>query len=235
MIEIQHVSKRYGNTWALHDITLNVEAGTRLALLGPNGSGKTTLIRILARLCSPSSGSLKIFGSDLGMQSDELRKQIGIVSHTPFLYPALTAAENLAFYAHMFGISRPTETIESLLHEVGLFERQHDFVRTFSRGMQQRLAIARAILHQPTLLLLDEPYSGLDGAAVKLLQRILTKIHHEGRTIILTTHNYRSGLDFCDHAAVLVNGRLVYYGLLAHIRIAPQNPDFAEAPGDVCP
>lgn len=231
MIEIQHVSKRYGDIWALRDITLNVKAGTRLTLLGPNGSGKTTLIRILARLSYPSSGSLKMFGRDLNIQEDEVRKQIGVVSHASFLYPALTAAENLTFYAHMFGIVRPTETIESLLHEVGLFERQHDLVRTFSRGMQQRLAIARAILHQPTLLLLDEPYSGLDGSAVNLLQQILMGIHHEGRTIILTTHNYRSGLDFCDQAAVLVNGRLVYNGSPAHIRIAAKNPDFPEANG----
>ncbi|GAK56048.1 ABC transporter related protein [Candidatus Vecturithrix granuli] len=235
LIEIQHLSKRYGSIWALRDITLNVEAGTRLTLLGPNGSGKTTLIRILARLSSPSSGSLKMFGSDLHTQGDEVRKQIGVVSHTSFLYPALTAVENLTFYAGMFGVSQTTETIESLLYEVGLLERQHDLVRTFSRGMQQRLAIARAILHQPTLLLFDEPYSGLDGAAVNLLQHILTNIHHEGRTIILTTHNYRSGLDFCDQAAVLVSGRLVYYGSPAHIRIAAKNPDFPETPGDVHP
>lgn len=235
MIEIQHLSKRYGNTWALRDITLNVEAGTRLTLLGPNGSGKTTLIRILAWLSSPSSGSLKMFGSDLNMQGEAMRKQIGVVSHTSFLYPALTAAENLAFYARMFGIFRTKEAVELLLHEVGLLERQHDLVRTFSRGMQQRLAIARAILHQPTLLLLDEPYSGLDETAVNLLQHILAKIHHEGRTIILTTHNYRSGLDVCDQAAVLVNGRLVYNGAPAHIRIAAKNPNFLEAHGDVRP
>lgn len=224
MIEIQQVSKRYGSIWALRDITLHVKAGTRLTVIGPNGSGKTTLIRILARLSSPSSGSLKLFGRDLSAQGDEARKQIGVVSHTSFLYPSLTAAENLIFYANMFGVSRTPNTIESLLNQVGLLDRQHDLVRTFSRGMQQRLAIARAILHQPLLLLLDEPYSGLDGTAVKLLQRILTNIHREGRTIILTTHHYQSGLEFSDQAAVLLNGRLVYYGLPAHIRIAAKNP-----------
>lgn len=204
---------------ALCDVTLTVKAGTFLTFFGPNGSGKSTLLQILARLTVPTSGRINLFGANADAQGEEIRKRIGFLSHTSFLYPSLTAVENLTFYAKMFGIAPVENRIEVVLHDVDLSARQHDLVRTFSRGMQQRLALARALLHHPELLLLDEPYAGLDGAGVKLLQRMLAALHVEGRTILVTTHQHEIGLQQCDQAAVLVQGRLIYTGSPENIRL----------------
>jgi heme exporter protein A len=190
-----------------------------LACFGPNGSGKTTLLRIAARLSMPTSGRACLFGADVSTQGEEIRQRIGFVSHTSFLYPSLTAVENLTFYASMFGLESAADMIDAFLHNVGLADRQHEMVRTFSRGMQQRLALARALLHHPQLVLLDEPYAGLDGAGVKLLQRILADLHAEGRTILLTTHQPELGLQQCDQVAVLVQGRVIYTGSPANVRL----------------
>ena len=225
IIEVSQVCKRYGRIEALRDVSLSLNAGTFLTLLGPNGSGKTTLIRILAALTHPTSGYVKLDKLDPKTHGNEVRKKIGVVSHHPFLYNSLTADENLMFYGQMFGIPHIKETVEHLLRDVGLFSRRYDLVRTFSRGMQQRLSIARALLHNPLILLLDEPYTGLDDTAVNIFQNILECLHHEGRTILLTTHNSELGLKQCDNVAILVNGRLVYSGPPAKIRIIPERSD----------
>lgn len=219
IINLRHVSKCYGHIIALRDVSLTVTPGAFLTCFGPNGSGKSTLLRIAACLSPPTSGQVSLFGVDVTTRGEEIRKRIGFVSHTSFLYPSLTAVENLTFYARMFRLESAAEIIESLLHEVELADRQHDMVRTFSRGMQQRLALARALLHHPQLLLFDEPFSGLDRAGVKLLQRIFAGLHAEGRTLLLTTHQHELGLQQCDQAAVLVQGRLIYTGSPANIRL----------------
>jgi heme exporter protein A len=146
-----------------------------------------------------------------------VRNTIGLVSHYSFLYQSLTAYENLKFYGQMFGIVHLEETITHLLHEVGLFSRMHDVVRTFSRGMQQRLSIARALLHKPSILLLDEPYTGLDYTAANMLQHLFEVSRQEGRTILLTTHDFNRGLEQGDKVAVIVRGRLVYTGAASSI------------------
>ncbi len=212
IIEAHRLGKRYGKTEALRAVSLSVKAGTFLSLFGPNGSGKTTFIRILAGLSHPSSGYVKLYGLSPKTHGNEVRKSLGVVSHNSFLYPSLTARENLTFYGKMFCITNLQERVELLLHEVGLFPRQHDLVRTFSRGMQQRLSIARALLHKPSLLLLDEPFSGLDSAAIRIVQHLLKNLHNEGLTVVLTTHNYDVGLEQCEKATILVGGRLVYIG-----------------------
>ncbi len=212
IIDIHQLGKRYGKTDALYNITLSVNQETFLTVVGPNGSGKTTLLHILATLSQPTSGYVTLNGVNPATDGNTVRRLIGLVSHVPLLYPALTAYENLTFYGNMFDLDRLDERIEHLLHEFDLFARMHDPVRTFSRGMQQRLSIVRAMLHNPQVLLFDEPYTGLDRAAVKVLQQMLERSRTAGRTIVLTTHDMQHSLDQADEAAVLVGGRLTYYG-----------------------
>jgi heme exporter protein A len=236
MIETHQLCKRYGRTAALRDVTLAIAKGTFCTVLGPNGSGKTTLMQILSTLSRPTSGSVKLSGFDPETQGNQIRKQIGVVSHQSFLYPSLTAYENLKFYGHMFGVVDLEDTISSLLHEFGLSARMSDPVRTFSRGMQQRLAIARALLHHPLILLLDEPFAGLDYAAMDILQKVLEQSRKAGRTVVLTTHDLDRGLEQGDQVVVLVKGRLVYTGAaktidrsrLVEIQIAASNEEHTD-------
>jgi heme exporter protein A len=208
-IKISNLVKQFGNVTALDGIDLELKEGEFLTIFGPNGAGKTTLIRILASLCRPTFGSAKVLGSDVTEDRTEIRRKIGVISHQTFLYDNLTALENLTFYARMYDLKSPKSSIEQALNEVGLFGRRHDLAGTFSRGMQQRLSIARAILHDPKILLLDEPYTGLDQHAAQRLKEILLA-HRSGRAIVLTTHNLARGLEMCDRAAIQVNGKIVY-------------------------
>lgn len=210
LIEISNLSRYFGPLPALEGIDLVVKKGEFLTIFGPNGAGKTTLIRILATLLRPSQGKVRIAGLDLTEDSEQLRYQIGVISHTTFLYDNLTARENLRFYGKMYNISNLNLRIDELIIQLGLKNRQDDLVRTFSRGMQQRLSIARALIHNPEILLFDEPYTGLDGYAAKILENLLTQLHTRERTIILTTHNLEQGLKSCQRVAVLVKGKIVY-------------------------
>ena len=210
LVVIQGLSKRFGPTWALREIDLALAAGTFLTIFGPNGAGKTTLIRILATLSRPSSGQVYVAGVPLMKAGAALRRVIGLVTHQTLLYPDLNAEENLRFYSRLYDVPDPEERIEMALERVGLTARRYSLVREFSRGMQQRLSIARAILHDPVLLLLDEPYTGLDPEAAETLDGILRELMDQGRTLILTTHNLARGLALCDEVAILARGRLVY-------------------------
>jgi len=189
-----------------------VAEGESLTLVGPNGAGKTTFIRILATLTRPSKGSVRVAGCDVARHGPEIRRHIGLVSHQTFLYGDLSAEENLRFYGRMYDVPELELSIKSLLQRVGLKHRSLDLVRTYSRGMEQRLSIARALLHDPALLLLDEPYTGLDQRATEMLREVLTDLagKSKSRTIVMTTHNLERGLEICDRAAILVNGRIVY-------------------------
>lgn len=211
MIEIRQLTKRFGSHAALRNVSLTIGEGERIALLGPNGAGKSTLLALLATLSRPSSGDITIRGNTLSASWHTIRRYIGLVSHQSLLYPDLTALENLRFYANMYGLSDADARIEEVLAWVDLVPRARDQVRGYSRGMTQRLAIARALLHDPQILLLDEPFSGLDEAAAERLQALLARIHAEepARSTLLTTHDLTRGLDFAGRVLIIKRGKIV--------------------------
>ena len=210
MIQIQGLVKSFGHTYALHEINLDVAQGQFLAIVGPNGAGKTTLLRILATLLKPTSGLVNIDGLDLVSRSGEIRRRIGFVSHQSLTYGRLTVEENLRFYGRLYDVAQLEERVDSLLHLVGLHARRHDPAHTLSRGMLQRLSIARAIVHQPSLLLLDEPYTGLDQQAAEMLRTLLQTVNADPRTVVMTTHDLQRALELCDTVAILASGRIVH-------------------------
>ncbi|MGC8825601.1 MAG: heme ABC exporter ATP-binding protein CcmA, partial [Anaerolineae bacterium] len=180
-VEARGISKAFGRYRVLRGVDLRIEQGEFLALLGPNGAGKTTFLRILATLSRPTEGRAWINGQPLDGDTRRVRQQIGLVSHQTFLYGDLTAEENLRFYGRLYRVPALEDRIAELLERVGLYERRHDPVRTFSRGMQQRLSIARAVLHDPPVLLLDEPDTGLDQQAARMLRELLSLMGAEQR------------------------------------------------------
>jgi heme exporter protein A len=183
-----------------------VQPGEFVALLGPNGAGKTTFLRILASLSRPSLGSVNVAGYSLPNESAKVRARLGVVSHMPLLYPDLTAEENLQFYARMYGLAKQAERITEVLGMVGLEHRRKDLVRTFSRGMQQRLAIGRAVLHDPEVVLFDEPYTGLDQDASEMLDEVLRSVAAKGRTVVMTSHDLARAEDLATRFDVLTRG-----------------------------
>ena len=214
MIVVKELVKVYGFHPVLRKLDFEVERGQFVALLGPNGSGKSTLLRILAALAKPTSGLVQIGGWQLPAEAFAVRQQLGVVSHLPLLYDTLTAEENLKFFATLYNLS--PEQIEArvkiVLEQVGLKFRAGDQVRTFSRGMIQRLTIGRAILHDPAILLFDEPYTGLDQDASAILDELLLDLSKEGRTIIMTTHDILRGHALASHLAILSRGVIGYSG-----------------------
>ena len=216
-INIQKVTKIFGYFPVLRGIDLEIERGQFVALLGPNGSGKSTLLRILSGLGKATSGSITIGGWTLPQEVFAVRKQLGVVSHLPLLYDNLTAEENLRFFGQLYDLTdeKLDMRIPEMLEMVGLEKRGTDLVRTFSRGMLQRLAIARALIHDPAILLLDEPYTGLDQKASALLDTLLDEvaaIGEGGRTAIMTTHDLRRAYFHASHVAILSKGKIGYWG-----------------------
>ncbi|MEW6253970.1 MAG: heme ABC exporter ATP-binding protein CcmA [Planctomycetota bacterium] len=211
-IEVRALTKTFGLNPVLRGLDLDVPRGEFLTLLGPNGSGKTTLLRILGALARPTSGTVRIGGWELPGEAEFVRAQLGVVSHLPLLYDTLTAEENLFFFARMYNVPREMrrDRVETVLRRVGLARRARDVVATYSRGMQQRLAIARAILHDPAVLLLDEPYTGLDQDAAALLDELLREVAIGGRTVIMTTHDLRRGHALADRIAILSRGKIAF-------------------------
>lgn len=209
MIQIKGLIKNYGLNPVLRGVDLHVDQGEFVTLVGSNGAGKTTLLRIVATLQKPTSGQVRIGGWRLPAYADRVRRHIGLVSHQALLYGDLTAAENLTFFAKLYRLDRPQERVEQALKEVGLAARQRDAVSTFSRGMVQRLTIARATLHEPDVLLLDEPYTGLDQDAARLLDDLLRREVENGRTILMITHDLTHGLNLCDRTVILNRGKIV--------------------------
>jgi len=219
-IEVVSVTKAFGHQAALRGVDLQVAEGEFLTLFGPNGAGKTTLIRVVASLARPSSGTVRLRGQDLGRAAMILRRDLGLISHNPLLYGDLTAEENLRFFARMYDLPQAGARIQAVLDQVGLLARQRDPVRGFSRGMVQRLTIARAILHDPAIMLLDEPYTGLDLQAADMLRAVLQDLVTTNRTVILTTHNLEQGLEMCHRAAILHRGRVAWQGARADVDLA---------------
>lgn len=212
MIETRSLVKAYGLMPVLRGLDLAVQRGEFLALLGPNGSGKSTLLRLLAGLSRPNSGVISIGGWELPKEAAAVRAQIGMVAHKPLIYENLTAQENLAFFGRMYGLPSAAlaERIRSALERVGLEKRADDLARSFSRGMQQRLSIARALLHDPHVLLFDEPYTGLDQAACATLDVLLREAHTAGHTIVMTTHELERAGMLSSRVVILNRGKISY-------------------------
>lgn len=209
-IEARGLVKQFGGRRALDGLDLELPQGAFLSIFGPNGAGKTTLLRELALLARPTGGELRILGVDALEEPDVLRSRIGLISHKSMLYGDLTARENLAFFASLYGLEGPEADarIDELLRLVELDHRANDCACTFSRGMQQRLSIARALINDPELVLLDEPYSGLDPHAAELFDRLIARVR-DGRTFVMVSHDLEKGFDLCTHALIMARGRAV--------------------------
>jgi heme exporter protein A len=195
---------------ALKGIDLDIRPGEFVTIVGPNGAGKTTLLRILATLSRPTGGRVSIAGHALPKGAGEARRHIGLLSHQPLLYGDLTAEENLRFFGRLYSVPNLERRVSQLLDEVDLLERRQDRARTFSRGMQQRLAIARALMHDPSVVLLDEPFTGLDPDASDRLEELLRGLNNGSRTVVMTIHDLDRGWAMCNRAIVLARGRIVY-------------------------
>ncbi len=216
-VEVRDLSRTFGARKALNKVSFDLPKGAFLSIFGPNGAGKSTLLRVLSTLTPPASGSqVKVCGLDVVKEDFELRERIGIISHNPLLYPDLSAEENLRFFAELYCLDNPEERIDELLEAVELKHRRMDLARTFSRGMTQRLSIARALLPNPDIIFLDEPYSGLDPHAMDILDSLIDKVR-EGHTFIMVSHDLQKGLQLCSHALILANGQKVFFDERANI------------------
>jgi heme exporter protein A len=209
-VEVQGLNKHFGSATALGGVDFTVAAGEFLTVFGPNGAGKTTLMRILATLARPSEGTVRIYGQDTRRAPAAARRRVGLVTHRSLLYASLSALENVAFFARMFGVDDAERRAAETLADLGLEHRMHDAVQTYSRGMEQRCAIARALVHEPDVLLLDEPFSGLDPDARARLRTLLMPPGDTPRTVILTSHDLANGAELADRVAILARGRLVF-------------------------
>ncbi len=209
-IEVRGLTKSFGTHLALKGIDIEVKQGESVVIFGPNGAGKTTLIKILATIMNPSSGKILINGLSLKNDAEQIRRSIGVITHQTFLYGNLTAYENLQFYSRMYDVPDIKERIHEVVALVDMTSRLHDRIDTLSRGMQQRLSIARSLLHKPAIMLLDEPETGLDQQAISILREALQTEETEKRTIILTTHSLERGLELGNRLLILSQGRIVY-------------------------
>lgn len=209
MITVKKLVKRFGPKTVLRGLDFEVESGEFVALLGPNGAGKTTFLRILASLSRPALGEVTIAGYQLPQQAAAVRRRLGVVSHQPLLYGDLTAEENLRFYGRMYALTEMEARLTEVLEMVGLHHRRNDLVRTFSRGMQQRLAIGRAVLHDPEVMLFDEPHTGLDQEACHMLDGVLREVAAKGRTVVMTSHDLSRTADLASRFDVLSKGLIV--------------------------
>ncbi len=222
VLEGRDLVRRYGPIRAVDGITFELAEGELLTLLGPNGAGKSTLLGLLGGSLRPHSGEIRFRGEPRDPVATEWRREIGVLSHRTFLYGALSARENLAFYGSLYDLEDLDERVPARLAEVGLSEQANRRVRGFSRGMRQRLALARTLLHDPSLVLLDEPFTGLDVHASALLREVLGRLKDGQRTVILVTHNLSEGLALADRVAIQAQGRFAFLGRRGEI------PDGAE-------
>jgi heme exporter protein A len=212
LILISQLTRVYDVLPVLRQLDLTIMRGECVALLGANGSGKSTLLRLLSGSAKPTSGSIRVGGWELPREAAAVRAQMGMVSHKPLLYENLTARENLLFFARLYQLSakQQAERIPSLLARVGLAKRAHDRVRGFSRGMQQRLSLARALLHQPDILLLDEPHTGLDQEGAAMLDALILELCQGGQTIVMATHELERAARLASRAVLLARGQIVH-------------------------
>ncbi|RXJ01125.1 heme ABC exporter ATP-binding protein CcmA [Anaerobacillus alkaliphilus] len=209
MIETKGLIKTIGDKVILRGVNLTIKKGESVAILGPNGAGKSTILKIIAGLMKATSGDVYIDGLNFKKDSYEMKKRIGFLAHNSFLYDHLTPLENLKFFGKLYGVSNIEEKAKELVNEVGLGFFIHDPVRSFSRGMLQRIAIARAIIHDPEILLFDEPHTGLDQEAIKLLNEVILKMKANGSTVIMVTHDFQQAVQTCDRVIIFRNGKIV--------------------------
>jgi ABC-2 type transport system ATP-binding protein len=209
MIITENLTKKFDGTLAVDRLNLQVSEGEVFGFLGPNGAGKTTTVRMLTSLIAPTSGSAVVNGFTLGRQDINIRRSVGILTETPGLYDNLSAEYNLRIYASLYEVKDPLGQVEKYLRMLGLWERRFDEAGTFSKGMKQKLAIARALLHEPRILFLDEPTAGLDPEAAHLVREFIAELREEGRTIFICTHNLDEADRLCDHIAVFKTRLLV--------------------------
>lgn len=215
LLQLSQVTKTFGPVKAVSDVDLEICVGDFLAIFGPNGAGKTTLLKVIAGLTQPTSGTVQF-----ALQNYKIgREKVGYVSHQSFLYNELTGTENLMFYGHLYGVSDTTERANTMLDKMGLRDACSQRVRGYSRGMKQRLTLARALLNEPELLLLDEPYTGLDHHGSQLFTEVLHGLKEEGRTILLITHNLRAGLELCSRVVIQNRGEIVFQGLRQQVDV----------------
>ena len=219
-IQVKELNKSFGGAPVLQNLDLEVGWGERFVLFGGNGSGKTTLIKTLATLARPDAGIIRVAGWDRWHQGAMLRRSIGVVTHQPLLYDELTGYENLRFYGRMYRVPDLDRRIQDVAAQVGVSRHLAARVRTFSNGMQKRLSLARALLHDPPILLLDEPETGLDQEALELMDALLTSSDNDSRTVFMTTHNLERGLALGDRVAILSGGRIAYQESRAALDVA---------------
>ena len=222
-VGVEGVWKYYGDYPALRDIRIEAEAGQCLALIGRNGAGKTTLLRIIAGFSSTQRGKIKIWGRE--PREAETRRQLGFLGHGISVYDELSALENLILFGKLYGLADPKKSAHEWLERTGLERVRNGLVREFSRGMRQRLAVARAFLHDPKVLLLDEPFTALDDRAIAVLQRLLREALAAGKTIVMSTHQLREALELASHVALLNRGQLAFHG--------PRTQEMVDDPGYV--
>jgi ABC-2 type transport system ATP-binding protein len=208
VISAERITKNFGEITAVNQLSLTVNAGEVFGFLGPNGAGKTTTVRMLTALLVPSSGTARVAGYQLGEDDQQIRRKIGLLPESPGLYDSLSAEQNLDFFGAMYGVDDIASRSKKYLELLGLWKRRFEPVGTFSKGMRQKLAIARALLHEPEILFLDEPTSGLDPQASRLVREFIAGLKDEGRTIVLTTHNLEEADRLCDRVAV-ISGHLL--------------------------
>jgi ABC-2 type transport system ATP-binding protein len=219
-IETEHLTRIFGSIIAVTDVSLSVKEGEVFGMLGPNGAGKTTMVRLLNGILTPSEGRARVYGRDPASEGPEVRGMTGVLTESPSHYERLTARQNLTFYATMFGVPerRLTDRVKEMLHLFGLERRADDLVGSYSKGMKQRLALARALVHEPKVLFLDEPTAGLDPEAARQVDDLIAELsREEGRTVFLCTHNLHEAQLLCNRVAMLNQGRLLAVGSIQEL------------------
>ena len=211
-LEAEQITKTYGYFPALRGVSLQIPAGAFVTLFGPNGAGKTTFLKVAATLARPSGGDLRIHGFDIREDPEEARRRLGFLSHNTYVYRDLSPKENLRFFSRLYALEGGESHLDNLLDRVGLARRKNDPIRSFSRGLQQRVGLARVMLHAPSLLMLDEPYTGLDAHAVEILNTMLDEAVAQGRTVLMTTHDLDLGLRASTEIHIIDRGQIVYSG-----------------------
>jgi heme exporter protein A len=216
-VDASGLCRRYGRRWALVDVSLQIPSGTVVMITGRNGSGKSTLLRVLSTAIRADRGTARLAGFDLRTATQKVREQVALLSHSSWLYEALSALENLQVAARFLGRDPGREALLPLLEEVGLAHRADDSVETFSAGMRKRLSLARTLLQEASVVLLDEPYGQLDPPGFRLVDSLLDRLRQRGTTVLMATHLLERGSDLCDLGAILEEGRLQWFGPAAEL------------------
>ena len=209
MIDIKGLTKQADNKLILRGIDLSIKQGETVAILGPNGAGKSTLLKVLSTLIKPTTGQVMINGLNLKKNQLEIKKLFGYLPHSSLLYDQYSPLENLIFFGKLYGVNNPEKRATELVKEVGLSFFLNEPVKNFSRGMIQRIAIARAIVHEPKILYLDEPHTGLDQGAIAILNNVIVSMKEKGTTTLMVTHDFKQAAEICDRILIMKNGKIV--------------------------